>query len=296
MAGNRRAFDEATLNKTISELIEEITPLNNAYRGAVRSRGANGAQVLEIMWDVGEVLIGAGVEKVHPVAWEIYGRTRETRRSYITRDFISYCFRIRRYFSRRGDIRKNYPGLRRYSLFREAFPLLENRKYALDAAEKKRLLALLNSNDDPGRIKREIQAMKRARIGITNDRRQKLEELEKASREVMARHAELLEINSAMDTRKIRAIRRRVGEDNLSTLSKYCLSLFSEDFPVPDGLGGDTELKGAWSDFYAALNAAVESGLIVRNRMRRLVRPVTFMELAEMLGAARTGSFVQEQN
>ena len=87
--------------------------------------------------------------------------------------------------------------------------------------------------------------MKRARIGITNDRRQKLEELEKASREVMARHAELLEINSAKDARKIKAIRRRVGEDNLSTLSKYCLSLFSE--------------------------------------------------LAEMLGAARTGSFVQEQ-
>lgn len=280
------------LDKMVGELIQEIAPLNNAYRSAVRSGSTDGARVLEIMWDVGEVLLRAGVERVEPVAWEMYGRTRETRRSFITRSFTVYCYRVRRYFPGRDDIRRQFPGLRRYSLFRDALPLLDNRRYAVGGEEKKALLALLNS-DDPRNIRAEVARIKRERIGLSGARSGRRAGLEGAAGAIMSRHQELLEIIAARDARKLKAVRRRLGDENLLVLSRYCLSLFSEEFPVPEDTGGDPAFKGAWGDFYDALSATVAGGPAMRNRMRRVVRPVVFMELAEMLSAARTGTFVE---
>lgn len=277
----------------VQELIEEIAPLNNAYRSAVRSTAVDGAGVLEIMWDAGEVLAGAGVKKVDPVAWQIYGRTKERRRSYITRSFVVYCFRVRRYFPAREDIRKQFPALARYSLFREALPLLDNRKYALAGAEREGLVKLLNSGRDPRKIREEIAGIKRGRVGERDARDSRLKELEGASAVILARHQELVEINASRDKKKIRALRRRLGDDTLLGLSRLCLPLFSEEFPAPDCVIDCAGLKGAWRVFCDALSETVAGGPATRNRMRRLVRPVVFMELAEMLSAARSGSLVE---
>ena len=159
------------MSDLISTLIEEIAPLNNGFRDSIK-KNLIGAEVMEIMWDVGEILFKHNITNIHPIAWKIYGREKGLRRSYITRDFLSYCFRIRKFFESKSSIRKVFPTLQRYSLFREAFPLLENPKYELNEKEKKDLIALLNSNLHFSEIKKRVVRTKKTKIQIFNDRRQ----------------------------------------------------------------------------------------------------------------------------
>lgn len=123
-----------------------------------------------------------------------------------------------------------------------------------------------------------------------------MRELDGAAAAIRAIHSELLAINESKDRKKLGALRKRLGEDNLEMLPRYCLCLFSEEFPAPDDSAtapDEPGLRGAWRDFYLALSTTVSAGLPVRNRMRRLIHPVTFIELAEMLNAAREGTIVQ---
>ncbi len=276
----------------IDDLIQSLGPLNNAYRAAVRSRRVPGAKVLEIMWDAGDALVQAGVRKPDPVAWAMYGRPGEPRRSYITRDFTCSCFRVRRYFPDRGDIGKQFPGLRTHNIFKLALPLLDNEKYAVNGEEKRALLALMNSAEEPAVIKRRIQAMKRARIAPRPAKAKRNRDLDAAAGQVKARHAELAEITATRNRRRLRSLRKRVGDENLLLLSKLCLSVFSEEFEAP-AIIDDPGITGLWHRFYVALTPIAGGSPADRNRLRRRSGALVFVEMAEMLSAARTGAFVE---
>lgn len=275
----------------IDSLIHELAPLNNAYRAAVRNGAASGPDLLEKMWDAGEALRRAGVEKPDPVAWAIYGKPGEPRRSYITRDFACSCFRVRRYFALKGDIQRDFPGLQRHNLFKIALPLLDNEKYALRGEARDALIRLLNSGEAPSEIKRKIVEMKRARIAPRPARRSDVHHIDKAAGQVAARHAELVEINATRNRRRLRSLRKRVGDDNLLFLSKICLNLFSDEFTAPD-TPHDPGIQGLWRQFYCAVAPITAAGPAERRRLRKRTGPMVLIEMAEMLSAARNGEFV----
>jgi hypothetical protein len=277
----------------IDALIQQLAPLNNAYRAAVKSGRASGHEVLEIMWDAGEVLRRAGVRKPDPIAWAIYGRPGEPRHSYITRDFTCSCFRVRKYFHQRSDINGEFPGLKKHNLFKLALPLLDNEKYALKGAKREALIALLNGAEPPSRIKREIVAMKRDSIAPRLAKARSPRDLNVAAGQVIARHAELVEINATKNRRRLRALRKRIGDENLLLLSRLCLALFSEEFTAPV-LVDDAEIPGLWHGFYLALAPVAIGGPAARNRLRRRTGRIVFVEMAEMLSAARNGGFPGE--
>src|SRR5579859_975914 len=162
--------------QTLYDLIERITPLNNRYRDLVKTNDS-GSDVLVLMWQVGDMLdayINENGIKPHALYWKIYGKAEGVRTSYITRDFLSYCLRIKRYFKQVSDIRELFPSLRKYSLFRGAFPLLENNKYKLNGEQEARIIKVLNSKQSIKEILLEINNVKHSRIGIRNTRTQKL--------------------------------------------------------------------------------------------------------------------------
>src|SRR3989344_6327116 len=100
-------------------LIEEITPLNNRYRDLIKG-GEKGTEILLVMWQVGSILeafVNEHKIKPHNLYWRIYGKAEGVRNSYITRDFLSYCLRIKKYFRESDTILKTFPHLQKYSLF-----------------------------------------------------------------------------------------------------------------------------------------------------------------------------------
>jgi len=259
----------------IAHLIEEITPLNNRYREGIDTN-LPGKEILKIMWDVGEILFVNGIKNVHPVAWKIYGKEKGIRRSYITRDFLSYCFRIRKFFNTKAEIDEKFPGLQRYSLFREAFPLLENPKYSLDTRERDALLRLINSKQPFQSIKKKIIKIKRERLRIYNDRRQRLSEMVPVKENFINIYNELSNLVLDNNLDKVKIFRAKIGEKMLSNLSQLCLSLTQEGLSFTK-IDQDQieELDGEWKLFCDTL-------------IRRVLPISKLMEAAEMLNGIRT--------
>ena len=138
----------------VFDLIEQITPHNNRYRDLVKS-SEGGTEILILMWKVGETIESFIKEqdvKPHNLYWQIYGKAEGLKISYITRDFLSYCLRIKKYFPNTSDISNRFPNLQKYTLFREAFLLLENLRFKLSQDEEMEIIKVLNSKNEPQKI------------------------------------------------------------------------------------------------------------------------------------------------
>lgn len=276
------------MSDTISTLIEQIAPLNNRYRESIR-KNLRGTEILKIMWDVGEILFEHNIKNIHPIAWKIYGREKGLRRSYITRDFLSYCFRIRNFFKSKSSIEKQFTSLQRYSLFREAFPLLENPKYELNEREIKELMALLNSNLPFSEIKGRVIKIKKAKIQIYNDRRQRLHEMAPMRDHFVKIYNILHSTIKDGNLEDAKVIRNDIGEEMLSQFSNLCLSFIQEGltFPTIDR----NKIKDIGTDWQQLLENCLklsESNIETRNRFRRQVPISKIMEMAEMFNAIKT--------
>jgi len=276
------------MDDLITQLIEEITPLNNKYREGIKSN-LSGTEIIKIMWDVGEILFKLGIKKIHSIAWKIYGKERGIRRSYITRDFLSYCFRIRKFFKSKSEIDEEYPFLQRYSLFREAFPLLENAKYALDRKEREALINLLNSQQPFQTMKKKIVKMKREKIRIYNDRRQRLSEMAPMKDNFIEIYKDLSALIQDNDLSTVKIFREKMGDDLLSQISQLCLSFTQEGLLFPEIDQNQIEkLEVKWKLLCNNLIRLSNSDIETRNRFRRLIPISKIMEVAEILNGFRT--------
>lgn len=265
----------------IEKLIAEIAPLNNNYRFAVRA-GKNGREILEIMWDVGEILKRNGVRKIHPVAWKVYGKAQGIRKSFITRDFLSYCFRIRRFFKQRDQIGKEFPTLKGYSLFREAFPLLENPRFKLKGKELVDLKKILNSAKNITEAKESIVKLKKRKIGISNPRTQRLVEFKYEAQNFFQLYNELKNAIVKNNVKMITKLRESMTLKNTEELSSLVVSLTQEGLKFPQNKVPDNvPLK--WKKVWEDLNGLTEKSIEDRNRLRRLIPPSYLMRMAEMM-------------
>jgi hypothetical protein len=272
--------------KNIFDLIEKITPYNNRYRDLIKG-GGNGTEILNLMWDVGaiiQIFIDEFQIKPHNLYWRIYGKSEGLKNSYITRDFLSYCLRIKKYFSAQEDISKIFPYLQKYSLFREAFPLLENPKFKLSDSEEKEIIKILNSNANFQKIKKTIQRVKSDRIGIKNTRKQKLGEMKPITDSFVIIYNEIYEIIKNNDQSLLDRVEKNLSKDILNTMSQAVSALTQENLYVPN-LQISQKLPEQWEIFLSNIKNLFESSIETRNRFRRIVSPRKLFDLADMLNA-----------
>jgi len=167
----------------MNNLIKVITPLYNKYKqGKVT---LTGSEALKIMWEIGDHLksyIAINDVAPHNLYRQIYGKsegkTNVEQQSYITREFLGRCFRIRNIFDSKIEIDQKLKGLVDFTSFREAMPFFDNPAYSLDENDYKKLLELLNSSTKSSMIINKLDKWKKSINNITNTRSQKLGELE----------------------------------------------------------------------------------------------------------------------
>lgn len=242
------------------------------------------------MWDAGQLIHSMLSQKdisPHKLYWILYGKSAGSRRSYITRDLLSYCFRVRRYFSTKEQIRSLLPSLKRYSNFREAFPLLENPSYKLLDEEKREIFCLLNSDLPSRKLKSILKNSKRKILDRSNDRKQRISE--------MSQHAEsfssfrqyvrriIKESNSAVAATVI----LRMSDEELMVFSSFVAAIVEEGLLVPD-----LEIQERWpaefKNFATTLLGLYSSRIEDRNRFRRVVSPRQLFDVAGLISALRS--------
>ena len=272
------------------ELIKDISPLYNFYKQS--SRKISGVESLCIMWEVGDIL-KKKIEKSsiapHNLYRKIYGKSEGkenvTQKSYITRDFLSRSYRIRNIFKNKSEIKKYLPNLKRFRLFSQAMPFIDNPKYSFEGKEKKDLFNLLNSDKSYKEIITEIYRLQKKKIGIKNPRNQKLIELQ-PQKEVFINFYNYL-FNLIKENNDYKSIKKEVAGINDSILliiSSNTSALAQEGLKYKEI--PETNLNNQWNLYINMLNRfSKQIDAKERRRFRRLISPERIVKLAEMIQA-----------
>ncbi|MCI0604600.1 hypothetical protein L0156_16560 [bacterium] len=266
------------LNLPLGELIHRLGPLNNDWRSS------SGLRRLELMWEIGNLLVQAGVKNIHPVAWSIQ------KRSYITRTLLSYSFLIRKRWKNRNDLSTAFSGIRDYSLVREAFPFLLG-KYQLKDQEREGLIKLLNS-ENREKTRQEIARLKKEKIGITKMRAKIEPDIDASGRRIHEIEKRLHRIlfKGAID--EIRDAKNRIGEGGLLYLAQLCMAIgrCSEKLPQKPT---NTE---TWPDFAREvddiLRAFVTASKEKKAKYYKVIGQKRLLRLADWFNSWRTESGV----
>jgi len=275
--------------KELFNLIEKITPLNNAYRDLTREK-ESGRKILTLMWQVGDLIESFVMRheiKPHALYWQIYGKAEGLKNSYITRDFLSYCLRIKKYFLDIKDVGRSFSNLKRYSLFREAFPLLENSKYKLSENETGKIIKILNSDMDSREIKKIIIGIKSDHIGIKNTRNQKLHEMKSVVDNFVVIYNEIYNLIKINDQKSVSNFRKFFKNKFLIKLSQGVAALTQENLYIPE-FKDKLKLPDHWEEFIDNMKNLFQSSVEDRNRFRRVISPRKLFNLADMLNVITT--------
>lgn len=277
----------------LKELIEKITPFYNQYRK--NQKILNGAEALDIIWEVGDLL--KKYLSNHDIAPDalyrkIYGKSEQAtnveQKSYITREFLSRSYRIRKIFINKSKIKEELPGLQRFRQFFQAMPFFDNPKYRIAGGEKEELLSVLNSNKTNQQIMVYIHKLQKEKIGIKNPRTQRLQELSTEKQFFIDLYNF---IYKNLKEKKYSEAKKNLGSINqsfISELSKNTGALASDQlriqsFDIPGDIGGP------WLQYAEMVNTlATKKDAKERRRFRRLIPPVKMMRLSEMIYALRS--------
>lgn len=274
----------------LQELIKKIIPFYNFHRK--NQANLTGTEALENIWEVGDLL--KNYLEVHTevaprtLYHQIYGKSEKTadiaQKSYITRDFLDRAYRVRRIFSTKKSIREVFPTLQRYRLFYKSMPFLDEGRYKMNEADRKKLVQLLNSAKTYNQIITELEGLRKKRIGLRIPRDSKLGELEgeklvfiKIYNQVFhwLKESKLSELRSTYPFLKNVEFIKLLSQ-NTGALSSDSLKMLP--FNLPELIEGD------WLIFAEMISRfELQKDAKVRRRFRRLIPPEKMVRLSEML-------------
>lgn len=272
-------------NVKISNLINKITPYYNSY--VLNKRDLQPFQSIEIMWEMGGVLLDfIDKENIKPHALYrlIYGKSEGStnigQKSYITREFQGRCVRIHKIFNVKKDIQSQLHSLKSFTSFRECMPFFDNPKYMFKGKDRQDLLDLLNSEKTPTELLVLIRKLQFKKIGIKNDRKQRLNDFENEKQVFIDFYNycySLIKLKNFKEASK--GIDKKYYElisKNTSALCKDGYKFYQFDIPSESS---ELEQKyGELISYFVSKNTNKE----VR-RFRKIIPPERISRLAEML-------------
>lgn len=254
----------------IGDIIERISEINN------KVRDRDGYEKISYLWDMGDILFKSGIKNIHPVAWEVQ------KKSYITRDLLSYAFRIRRKWDKKEYIKELFHSNKKYTLFREAFPLLENKKYAVSLEEQKHIIAIINS-DDFTESKKMILNIKNKIIGIKNNRSSRLVEFKKQAEQFELFYADVSNRILNLDA----SINEMFPRDVLLKISQSLVAIVNNNYQPPNNIG---VLSDNFTDtFLIYLSDLANSKKEEKARFLRLVKTDKVLLMADIFNSLYLG-------
>ncbi len=259
----------------IGKLIEKIGPINN------KIRSTDGYEKIALMWNVGDILFAEGIEKIHPVAWAVQ------KKSYITRALITYCYRIRRKWTTKSELKKLFYRVKSYAAFREALPLIENKNFILNDQRVKEITRWLNE-ENASVAKKKIVAMKKRYINKHNDRRQRLSEMKDSADTFNNFYNYLTKIVESEDIFKLKDITSKIGDGDLLKLSQMCMAITNDNYKGPSVIVTN-KMPSIFREFADKILPISLAKNEIKARFKRLVMGKNVMEIVDIINSLRLG-------
>ena len=277
----------------ITELIGNITPYYNKYKS--NKSDLSGSDAIVIMWDIGNIIdkyISINDVSPHNLYREIYGKSEQSnnivQKSYLTREFLSRCYRIFKLFANKDDIKIKFPNLKDFSSFREAMPFFDNPIYKLSKNDEIDLLKLLNS-DKKGIVKI-LDKKKKSINNILNPRDQKLNELEEEVKTFKIFYNYIYKLIRDLEYENcISELKINIKDlEHLNTLTKNLGSLAQEGMVKYEMVDFKYE-NDQLNNFYLIIKDLIKpTDEKVRRRFRRLISPERIFKLSEYIYSVTT--------
>lgn len=244
------------------------------------------------MWNIGELLcvyIDEHDIAPHALYRKIYGKSEgvenKVQKSYITREFLGRCYRVRNIFTDKSSIRESVPNLKKVRLFIESMPFIDNKKYRLEGKERENLFKLLNSDDEYQKIISEIRKLQKEKIDIKNPRTQKLHQMQSEADVFINFYNYLYELIELKDYQKVNESIGDISTKFLKILGQNTSALAADNlkytpFEISDDIPAD------WREFADVIKRLNEQNTPKSSRrFRRLVPPERIVQLADMIYA-----------
>lgn len=273
----------------IWEIINELAPYYNQYKNNKDS--INWTDAVWIMWEMGSILEKyinnlwiAPHSLYREVYWKSEWKTNKAQKSYITREFMWRCYRIKKMFLHKEDVKRQLPTLVSFTAFREAMPFFDNPKYKFKWKEKEELLTVLNHSKSGAEALSYVRSLQKRYIWIKNDRNQRAWEVDlELFKSFYSDLKNLLEkdYNSA----KEEISNYNISEETLKGLSKSMMSMTDDSF-VLKPVENNWVNNEIWEWIIEFINKiAYEPTNILRRRVKKYVSDRWLLQLSRMLTA-----------
>ena len=280
----------------IAVLIIKITPNYNYY---TQNRNTiNWKDALELQWEVWDILkeyldTNSNIAP-HNLYREIYWKSEWTenihQKSYITRDFLSRCYRVRNIFENKDEIRNTFPTLVSYHAFYKAMPFFDNPKYKFTGKKREELINLLNTCKSKKGAMDKIYELLDKYVNVKNPRTQKLWELSDIRESFVCMYKHLNTILASYEAIEIDLHDNDLSKEELSIISNNIVALTNDAYlmkPV-----NDENKSEVWWNFIRWLNKiALEKTPKKRRRLRRIINSSILVRISDMVTALESKEY-----
>lgn len=271
------------------EIINEIAPYYNQYKN--NKDNISWTESVWIMWEIWSILEKyinklwiAPHNLYREIYWKSEWKTNTAQKSYITREFMWRCYRIKKMFLKKEDIKKQLPTLVSFTAFREAMPFFDNEKYKLRWQEKENLLTVLNHSKLGNEALSYVRELQKKYIWIKNSRDQRAWEVDLNLFKSFYSNLKAL-LEKEYKTAKEEILNDNISDDVLKGLSKNIMAMTDDSFVMKamENILVDNEI---WENIIEFVNkVAKESTPKLRRRVRKNVSARGLLQLSRMLTA-----------
>jgi hypothetical protein len=268
----------------IKGLVFQITPFYNKYKANIMI----GSDALCLMWQIGALLDAYIKEKdiiPNNLYRKIYGGSEGSdnvqKKGYISREFLSRCYRIKNIFTDENEIKNIFPNLKSFNLFREAMPFFDNPIYNSKRKEMEDFLNTKEASLD------KIRARLKEVNPKSNSRTQRLHELEGEKSIFIDFYNKIFNLSKVdKDTLFSLLEKERIDQDLILTIGNAtrALTIDGLKFPSLENKEEQVDINSLWFSYIEMLKEfSNESNAIKIRRFRKLIQAKRIAKLADYL-------------
>lgn len=273
----------------VADLIESIIPIYQVHKN---DDSVYGFVKLESAWEIGDhIMKFVNKNKIAPHALyrEVYGLSEGSsnisKKSYIPREFQGRCYRIRKIFKTKEEMKKLFPSLKSFTLFREAMPFFDNPKCILNDSARKELIDILNSDQEIKTSMSMIRSRLSKRLGIKNSRKQRLIDVED-DKDIFIKFYNYVYEQTNNDSKLVKneLIKNKISDSFIKTLAKNTNYLMFDNYAFTEmnKLTNDN----IWQQYVnMILKYSKQKDKKLVRRFRRVIPLARISKLSQMLNS-----------
>lgn len=284
------------MHTNINDIIIAVAPLNNAYRDKTTSTRIK----VEMLWQIGDVLVQSNIKRPHALGWDVQRETKEI----IKRSTIIKSWKIRAIWVNRNELLRDLEEIKFISNLFAILPLIDPAQEVRSKLSSKQLKEIYSKvcHSAPKLFNKYINEIKQkyshGRLGKPLNRERHLKGLKNVVLRLERTATYLGKIINAKDVSWREEFRKNMPIQDMMAFSNMCIALttkanirlYKRNW-LPETSTNNENIKFLYQFFYILLEDKHDEK---RARLRRLVSAEILAKISDMLSSLKSEELVAD--